>query len=382
MDLSNGQLWMRNGPEWRSGAVACSLSQILETGPIAPRFFLSPKACAGILRRAVARKKRLPELLRAALEAVVGATTSTSPPDTTCNPAMPEVAYCLNAGGMGRQDAETETLIPVLDRTERGFHTTGFSHWKEDDRSGTLRSEPAGPHENLLVLARESEDEVAMTLRSGGDGGVSSSRGENLVVLLEARRPVPDPTSALRAHRGSGFRSDGSPVESVVVCMERAVAPLSPTLTAGPPFSRTGNAQVESEALVGEKVFAFDCKTAMVPTLSPEVSHTLRSMGHRDSHQNGGSHAAILVPDENTGEVRYRVRRLTVVECARLQGFPDDYLPSVPWRGKTPPPDGPMYKALGNSMAVPVIRWIGDRLERARTAADVDKNKTKRDILR
>lgn len=55
------------------------------------------------------------------------------------------------------------------------------------------------------------------------------------------------------------------------------------------------------------------------------------------------------------------VRRLTPRECERLQGFPDDYT-IVPWRGK-PCPDGPRYKALGNSMAVPVMRWIGRRID-------------------
>jgi DNA (cytosine-5)-methyltransferase 1 len=54
------------------------------------------------------------------------------------------------------------------------------------------------------------------------------------------------------------------------------------------------------------------------------------------------------------------VRRLTPRECERLQGFPDDYT-LVPFRGK-PAADGPRYKALGNSMAVPVIRWIGERI--------------------
>jgi len=57
------------------------------------------------------------------------------------------------------------------------------------------------------------------------------------------------------------------------------------------------------------------------------------------------------------------VRRLTVVECSRLQGFPDDYLTRVSWRGSSPPADGPMYKALGNSMAVPVMSWIGARIQ-------------------
>ena len=63
------------------------------------------------------------------------------------------------------------------------------------------------------------------------------------------------------------------------------------------------------------------------------------------------------------------VRRLTPRECERLQGFPDDWT-RIPWRGKPAEdcPDGPRYKAIGNSMAVPVMRWIGERIEAARTA--------------
>ena len=55
------------------------------------------------------------------------------------------------------------------------------------------------------------------------------------------------------------------------------------------------------------------------------------------------------------------VRRLTPIECERLQGFPDDYT-NIPWRKKLESPDGPRYKAMGNSMAVPVMRWIGQRI--------------------
>jgi DNA (cytosine-5)-methyltransferase 1 len=53
------------------------------------------------------------------------------------------------------------------------------------------------------------------------------------------------------------------------------------------------------------------------------------------------------------------VRRLTPTECERLQGFPDNYT-NIPWRKKEEAPDGPRYKALGNSMAVPCMQWIGD----------------------
>ena len=59
-----------------------------------------------------------------------------------------------------------------------------------------------------------------------------------------------------------------------------------------------------------------------------------------------------------------QVRRLTPRECERLQGFPDDHT-LIPVKGK-PAADGPRYKALGNSMAVPVIVWIGKQIETAR----------------
>jgi len=62
------------------------------------------------------------------------------------------------------------------------------------------------------------------------------------------------------------------------------------------------------------------------------------------------------------------VRRLTPRECARLQGFPDDYT-LVPHRNK-PMSDGPRYKALGNSMAVPVMRWIGERIQMVQKLRD------------
>ena len=54
------------------------------------------------------------------------------------------------------------------------------------------------------------------------------------------------------------------------------------------------------------------------------------------------------------------VRRLTPIEVDRLQGYPDDYT-NIPWRGKTAP-DSRRYKAMGNSMAVPVMRWLGQRI--------------------
>jgi DNA (cytosine-5)-methyltransferase 1 len=67
-------------------------------------------------------------------------------------------------------------------------------------------------------------------------------------------------------------------------------------------------------------------------------------------------HAQTFVADS------VKVRRLTPTECERLQGFPDGFT-NIPWRKKDISPDGLRYKALGNSMAVPVMQWIGDGID-------------------
>jgi len=66
-------------------------------------------------------------------------------------------------------------------------------------------------------------------------------------------------------------------------------------------------------------------------------------------------------------QTQMQVRRPTPVECERLQGFPDNYT-AIQWRNKPASecPDGPRYKALGNSMAVPVMRWIGQQINKAK----------------
>ena len=81
--------------------------------------------------------------------------------------------------------------------------------------------------------------------------------------------------------------------------------------------------------------------------LGDEVGNCLRASG------GGGDKAHVLAS--------MAVRRLTPMECERLQGFPDGYT-DVPHRNK-PAADGPRYKALGNSWAVPVVHWIGRRID-------------------
>lgn len=80
------------------------------------------------------------------------------------------------------------------------------------------------------------------------------------------------------------------------------------------------------------------------------LAPTLRAMSFDKSHANAGGQLAVVLD-------HWAVRRLMPIECERLQGFPDGYT-AIPGAS-----DGGRYKALGNSMAVPCMRWIGERIE-------------------
>jgi DNA (cytosine-5)-methyltransferase 1 len=106
---------------------------------------------------------------------------------------------------------------------------------------------------------------------------------------------------------------------------------------------------------------------AILPVITQPVA--LRGREGGATAELGGPVANCLRASGGGGDKPYvmamqpdmQVRRLTPVECERLQGFPDNYT-QVPHRGR-PAADGPRYKALGNSMAVPVMAWIGKRIQ-------------------
>ncbi|HEG1994459.1 TPA: phage N-6-adenine-methyltransferase [Enterobacter kobei] len=122
-----------------------------------------------------------------------------------------------------------------------------------------------------------------------------------------------------------------------------------------------------------------------------------RSEGSTVEVRNDGTANALLTPNGGragmgVGAIGWgmQVRRLTPIECERLQGFPDNHT-LIGWRGKNADecPDGPRYKAIGNSMAVPVMRWIGERIAAAlpaeKTNGDYGGSKTpldQRDLWR
>lgn len=104
-----------------------------------------------------------------------------------------------------------------------------------------------------------------------------------------------------------------------------------------------------------------------------ELSPTLRAMGSKKGHPNAAGQVAI-VSESLERRPRFAVRRLTPRECERLQGFPDDW--TLIQRAKGPAADGPRYKAIGNSWAVPVVRWLGARL--VKHLQDLDASSTTR----
>jgi len=215
---------------------------------------------------------------------------------------------------------------------------------------------------------------------SGPDGvGIQA----DIAYTLEARAEV---QAVARALRGEGFDASedgtgrGTPLVPVSVALRGrdggATAELGDDKAHALRASQGG----------GDKphVLAFSAKDHGGD--AGDTAPTLRAMGHAGSHANGGGQVAVAVDVYNQtidGDVTstlnaesgapnhsgpkllhaMQVRRLTPTECARLQGFPDNWT-QIPWRGRPASecPDGPQYRAYGNSMAVPVMRWIGERI--------------------
>jgi len=109
--------------------------------------------------------------------------------------------------------------------------------------------------------------------------------------------------------------------------------------------------------VVSEKSIAVDMYNM---SINEQTSQTLSSSASDINHTGGTIQNA-------------KVRRLTPVECERLQGFPDNFT-NIPYRKKEESPDGPRYKALGNSMAVPVMAWIGKRIQEVSNLINEQKN--------
>lgn len=229
-------------------------------------------------------------------------------------------------------DAETETLIPTFgghfscDPIALAENTIGRQPQNGGNGDGFT---VGGPMYTLNATGVHGIAHPMVLMDQGG--GVMNVMQDGLVGTLRRETHGHEP----------------------IVMHSFAPAEVGPAMGAsGPPYSRTGNERVETEAL------------------AITVSHPMAfAQNTRDEvrYVNGdGSLFGALAAEPGMKQTSYiqqsmAVRRLTPVECERLQGFPDGYT-NIPWRKQPESPDGPRYKALGNSWAVPVARWIGERV--------------------
>jgi len=198
--------------------------------------------------------------------------------------------------------------------------------------------------------SREAREEVAgtVTTRSGNGGGGGLSTDEACGGFLQATKSIPDICPTL------GTKLAKQVNNQMVRSAEAFYHPIA--------FG------AQNSARQGDSV-----SEHVTPTLdkskTPAVAWTASAMANsyaweRDVYPTLNAQ----VPNE-TSNIQYgirqdmMVRRLSPTECERLQGFPDNYT-QIPYRNKPADkcPDGPRYKAMGNSMAVPVMRWIGERI--------------------
>ena len=197
---------------------------------------------------------------------------------------------------------------------------------------------------------------------------VCHSIGANSNATAAVAQPMPINTMVALRHealgRGTGFGigEAGDPAYTLTKGHSHAVAqPI--------PFDTT---QITSPANYSKPQAGDPCHPlaagAHAPAVAQPVSYSTKL--HNTTSNNAGKifEERTTCLDANSPPpallTAMQVRRLTPVECERLQGFPDGYT-QIAWR-RSPEancPDGPRYKALGNSMATPVMRWIGERIK-------------------
>jgi DNA (cytosine-5)-methyltransferase 1 len=226
-----------------------------------------------------------------------------------------------------RIDGETENFVTVCPTLRAGGNKTGGNRPPGTD---------VDTADSLIVTHYLRGDDVARTLSARHDGSPCADRGPNVVAVPQI---APTLTSNGDAHLG--YRDAAG------------LAPISFDLAQITSAANRTRAEPRLPSSTLAKGSAMHVAFAFDPGQSDNPKAT---------HQFCEEHTAPLIKERvHAVGGKSAVRRLTPRECERLQGFPDDYT-LVPYRGKTAA-DGPRYKALGNSMAVPVMRWIGERIQ-------------------
>ena len=187
--------------------------------------------------------------------------------------------------------------------------------------------------------SREAREEVAGTIAASSFTGGPSGKPEGTAV----NHFVPAVAGSLDTQCGGGKLTHQSANNGHLILERDTIG----TLTARG-LNALGARDVEEGVL---QPVAFSSNMSVPDCQTDGSTPTVKVGGH-----GGGNPPAVAQASA--------VRRLTPTECERLQGFPDNYT-QIPYRNKPADkcPDGPRYKAMGNSMAVPVMRWIGERIQ-------------------
>jgi DNA (cytosine-5)-methyltransferase 1 len=223
----------------------------------------------------------------------------------------------------------------------------------------------------VIASARSDFDPAAVLFEFEGvrrDTAPSREKGEEVAGTIEASlgrsRGAGTSTAAITMAHGQGGAEIGFDRGPTLTCNHEAPIVTQPIALAENTIGRKphngGNGDGFTEGGPMYTLNATGVHGVVQPVtygIDGEQNAYEELMGTLRSHQSGGFEGARVAST-------MQVRRLTPVECERLQGFPDGYT-NIPWRKAAEAPDGPRYKALGNSWAVPVVRWIGERIERS-----------------
>lgn len=240
--------------------------------------------------------------------------------------------------------------------------------------------------------------EIAGCLTARGDSSSCADRGQNIVCMTGTQAHCHisgEIAGCLTAHMGKDDAPvvvDGSNLQTYVCETAHSgsnglgvgAADVFPTLDTSsgpavwarenatpPPFGFAQNTRnevrvVRDGTLSGALAANPGMKqTTFVCTDGERHTHVAICRNACQAPKCGGDGAMVAseIEGKPAGVSPMLVRRLTPLECERLQGFPDGHT-LIAWKGKPAEecPDGPRYKAIGNSMAVPVMRWIGRRI--------------------
>ncbi len=183
-------------------------------------------------------------------------------------------------------------------------------------------------------------------------------------VLFDAASLSGNPAPSREAGEGIAFNAQGSASQGL------SAGEITPTLDKSKTPAVCFEPCIMSTGQGNAEITEGHAPTLNCNHEAPIISYGIPGNWIGRKPENGGNAvepmkdvAPCLTKTDRHGVAGSTVRRLTPRECERLQGFPDDWT-KIPWRGKPAEecPDGPRYKACGNSMAVPVMRWIGERI--------------------